>query len=494
MRSVHALPALLVTVLAGGLLAVPATAAPVYDEVSALIYDDTGDETSGQAGRDVSEAFVRSDPNTGRFYGTVTFAAAPTPAANAELRVFYGSWTPDDVCLSDVFVSAETAGAGRATARVADEASRGAVDIAPYDATERPPESAKVAGAEVSYSARSADLVGSEFTCAFVRVVAIGSPEQATTIYDVAGADTLYSDGDALLIADGNTVRLKKGKAGKVTFTIENLNEVTARQVKVAFTADKGVKLKKRSASISAIGPDQKAKVSVGVVSGKVGEREVRAKVTAPNSDVDYGFATVQVSPKPFTSTGSLAGTYQWGNTISPLVGWDIHGVFFVNKQYAYRGFPKRGVPSCSKVTAKPGGDGCVRYWYDKKKKRIQVDNERGTFKKGVISFGGEQYGLDLVSPRKGSKIDAHLQFIDSFGCPGVSCVSYSSTLDLNPNGTYDIGGSETGRYQVGKRGKTVFTDASGKKRTRTLSLGATKGKPNIDKRGLILDARYWYR
>lgn len=487
----------IITILiAGGLLAsVTTPASSAYQERGGYAYDREGDGPVPQ--RDLVWVEANNDPNEGRFWGYVEFAAKPTAARVAEYRVYYGKWDATrDECVSDVNISGRTARGGAAQSAAQVAVSRAVSKDAVSLGSGRAPARAEAKAKQVNFTVTSARAKGKQFDCVFARLVPVGAAADvpASRWYDGTDADDLTRNGPPELFATNATVRVKAKKWAVARFTVSNQGSSTARKVRARVTkVPNGMAVKRRVVTVKKIRPGGKVKASIRVRKAGPGTRTLRVRLTSPGSAPEMTSVSVQVSPKPPKRTRSLVGQYFWTTRISFGRGWDTDGIHFVNKRFAYRGLPPKGIPNCRKRTASATGDGCVPYWFNAKRNILQVDNERGRRIKGGFKFGGDTYVMRLRKPKPGSRLRVNLIHVDSMFCPGPGCTTWFTSFETWKNGRYRLNDAR-GRYRILPRGRVRLT-SGGQSEIRTLTLMTNnKGKPVPAKKGVFLGGTNYYR
>lgn len=484
--------------LAAGLFAgLPSAAGVVLPERNGGVSDPDDDGPHPQ--RDLVWVEASSDPNEGRFWGYVELAAAPTRDSVAEYRVYYGRWK-EGACHAEVRVSGRTAtGANRtlatATTSATAEVSDAAQPLSP--GTTRRGTSAAANAAKVRFTVQSAAARGTVLTCFWARLVEVGAQDEdpPSKVYDETGGEDLTpNDAPELWTSGTTTVRVPARRWRAVRVPVRNWGDSTARSVKAfVVKVPRGVRVRKRRVAVPKIRPDRSARARFVVWKKTAGTIRLKVRFTAARSKARIGHLAIQVAPKPPRHTRSLAGRYYWRTNITPGRGWDNDAVYFVNRRWAYRGRPTKGIPTCRRRTATATGDGCVRYWFNHRREVLQVDATRGRAIKGGVRIGRKAFVMRLLRPRPGARLRVRLVHVDSIMCPGPTCTVWSNSFETWRNGRYHLGGTQ-GRYRILNRGRIRLT-SGGRSQVRTLMLMTDRrGRAAPGREGVFLGGVNYYR
>jgi hypothetical protein len=317
----------------------------------------------------------------------------------------------------------------------------------------------------------------------------------------------------------------------RVTVRVRNVGTAVAKRLKLTVGKASGVRITPTRASWKrlAAGKSVTRRLTVRATGTRV--RTVRLRVTGSGKlsarvslRVTPRTATKRKpgkkqpgrkNPAPKPTAGPLAGRYFWGFKSQLDRGWDNYAVLFVDDRWAYVGFPKEGVPSCT--TAVTEGDGCRRYTLDAKSGALKVGELEGTWKGGDgLSFDGIHM-QELAFAKPGARYALSLQHKDFSGQCGfiTGCTTWSNYFALNAEGRFVSSGStisslgglgtpyvwsgafppdETGSYEILSRGRIRLTYLSGKVEVFTFGLGLDKqGRPAPATEGLLLGGTNFY-
>lgn len=457
-----------------------------------ILYDDIDGYPGPIAERDFFSVDVNHDATTGRVWGSYDLQGTPTPATAAYFRIWMGNTSGSD-CVAFALVGGSTVpGAGRVSARtVADVQESGTAS------TRRTRSAARNARALVTQPFDfTYDNLKAPATCFWFDIAAGGAAD--SPVYDTSAPKmgTLETIDPTTLMGSAQGQRVTKGKWTTVPVTVENTGGIPATGVTVTLRKTAKVKAKSSAVTLGTLQPGASAtaRFRVRLDAGKT--RYLGYDVTADDGvEIESGSVALAITPRPPKATKSLAGLYLWRSEILTGVrNWDNHGLFFVNKKYAYRGFPSSGLPKCRKVTATQSGDGCVRYWYDARSGKLQVDTERGKSlgPKGRptgVELDGDAYTFRLVMPRPGTRIAASLKHQEAYMCPGPACTTSTTTVSFGKDGSYG-----TGSYAIGRNGRITLSHADGTRTTATIWIQTDRrGKPQPTSEGIILgDVNYY--
>jgi hypothetical protein len=482
--------------LVGGLL-VPLGSSPASAALPSrgILYDDIDPSPRPIPERDLFSVDVQHDATTGRVWGTYDLQGAPTAATAATYRIWLGTTSGSD-CVAFALLGGSTVpGSGRASARPITDSQRTAAS------PQRTSPAARSARALVTGSFDlTSDLAKAPASCFWFDLAAggsVGAQVYDTTLPRTALLETI----DPTTLAETSEgVRVSKRAWAAVPVVVQNTGDVPATGVSVTLRATSRVKAKQTAVALGTIQPGASATATFRVRLTRGSSGSVSYDVTAEDGvETRRGSFEVATTPTPPKATESLAGLYLWRSRIQTgVTNWDNAGLFFVNRKFAYRGFPESGLPKCRKVTATLTGDGCVRYWYDARSRKLQVDTERGRSlgPKGRptgVKVGGDSFRSRLVMPRRGTRLAVSLRHQDAFGCPGAACTTSTTTVSFGKDGSYGLGAS-SGTYAIGRNARLVLQDVDGTRRTSSIWIQADRrGKPQPSRVGLILgDVNYY--
>lgn len=462
----------------------------------ATITSVSGDAAPSDAQR-IARVTVTQDLQANRVRAVATYRQVPTSAADSYAYVYLGSWTGNQ-CVRQVLIAGQAVGPDAGGSF--------------YNAQGNPSGGLGVtksrSGASLTItSAVNSRIRAGDWDCAYAATVATNGTEAYQTFYAV-DLTTTYVARPQISTVD-NIQGNYKGKWTTVSLDVYNKGRADARGAKIT-ASGKGLKFQRKTINLGTVGK-RSTKYGTRFKVKLNGKKSRRATFTfrAAGGATSRVNVTIAQKPKP-TRLKSLSGRYFWGNDPrNTRKGWDPRAVMFVNKKFAYVGFPPRGVPSCRKTTKN-----CKRYTYKGGRvkiagsKRVKVSSEG--FKRGRVHYS------PLSLPRKNSKLSATLIHQDFRGC-GVNpyCSTWTETLSMNKNrrfvitqtgiasigypgtGTISsrVGPNERGRYQVLSKGRIRLTYDSGKKVTKTIGIERdVRNKANPGGAGIVIGNVNYYR
>ncbi len=496
----HVLSAVAVVAL---MLAVVPSARAALVEGSA---DDPIDDNAGL--NDITHVLVDYDTG-GTVRATVTFRDAPDPTSNEVVTVLLGSGISGQDCTYP--------GSG-----VQAPVTGGTVDWQRFDASgnqtgQGADGTATVHGDAVTLSVSDPGLAGQQIACAETATRGldiIGDPYNLDTV----SAFPVSPPAPKLSLLDTIPVELGRGESRTGTITVANSGNLAARQVSVQIHGSRGLTVSPARWQLATVTAGAVSSRRVRVKLAHHGRATATASVTVTGGGQRISQVTHVHRPPPALAApapGQLPGRYFWGTNIDLTQSWDNRGVVFVNADWAYRGFPPHGIPSCPAAGIAHGsGDGCVRYRYNPHTRRVNVGGENGSLTDGSLQLGTQGYA-PLVIPRAGAVYDVSLLQQGYTGICPLSCVTYTDYLQLSADGAFSFGsqtigtlgfpgGSFTsgsvlppdqyGRYEVDRRGRLRLTFANGKVRTYTFAVQTNKrGRPDPHHSGLMLGGQNFY-
>lgn len=330
--------------------------------------------------------------------------------------------------------------------------------------------------------------------------------------------------------ATGLPKTVVRNRRYRVTVRVRNVGTATAKRLVLRVGKAPGVRVTPARATWKRLAAGKSVTRRITVRATTKRTRTVRLRVTGRVKL--SATATLRVAPKaakrrpskpkpkpskPTPVEAPLAGRYFWGFRSAIDRGWDNYAVLFVDDRWAYVGFPKEGVPTCT--TAVTEGDGCRRYTLDPKSGALKVGELEGTWKDGAsggLNFDGLHMS-ELAFAKPGARYTLSLQHKDFSGQCGfiTGCTTWSNHLALNAEGNFvssgstigSMGGSgspyvwsgafppdETGNYEILSLGRIRLTYLSGKVEVFTLGLELDKsGKPAPETEGLLLGSTNYY-
>lgn len=465
-----------------------------------ILYDDT-DVPSPIAERDWFSVDLNHDATTGRLWGAVELQGTPTAATASTFRIWLGNAEGSD-CRAFALVGGSTvAGAGRSSSSSSSSSRAVAsVDAARSSGSLAPARSSKArALVPVAFDFTTPDAAAPA-SCYWLDLAAGGAVD--SVVYDDANGRfaQLESIDPTTLEVNAEGQRVTNGAWVNVPVAVENSGEIPATGVVVTLRKTSKVQATRSTTMIGTMAPGATATANIRVRLVGGSSRSVSFDVSADDGvETASGSFLLATTPKPPKASASLAGLYLWRTQIlTGVTNWDNDGLFFVNKKFAFRGFPTAGLPNCRKVTATLTGDGCVRYWYDAKTRKLQVDTERGTSlgargRPDGVKVGKDSFTLELVMPKKESVLAVDLEHIDAFMCPGPACTTSTTTVALDRDRTFALGAA-TGTYAIGRNGLLTLTMSDGSRTASTIWIQADrKGKPQPTREGLIMGDTNYY-
>ncbi len=474
--------------LALSLLSLLAFAAPAVAEVRPGTVDDPDAATNG--GPNLLSAGVDYD-TAGAITARLTFDAAPPASSDALAAVVLGSRSFSGTCQT-AFAFGSGLGSASTTSRWSVGASGAAGDG-----------SRSLAGATLTIQASDPALAG-DLDCFAVRVVRASDGE---VVYDLAGTvDLKLPDGDG----DGVVDREDKCPAQAAPGQSDGCAPAPPPAPAPAPAPDpvpplpKATSLEKYDAAVAKCptkkGSKRTACLSRAKKSYKSGYALARKRAT--NRFLGKAFF------RPDIDVGGLCG------------GACLTGMVFVDDKWAYRGEPEDGpiLVRCAKVTAVGDGDGCLRYTLSKDRRSARVAGVAYRFTNGgkQITPSGDNGGplTRVAIPAAGTRVNAVIDNISSFGITGVNQTFSTSELTFAADGRFvgagtasgstgqgdfqstftAIGPERRGRYAFEPGGTLSFTYDDGRviRRSAFVAFGPKATLGNIARDGLFLDGSFY--
>lgn len=414
-------------------------------------------------------------------------------------------------------------------------------------------------GTSVTMSAAAPAFAGGGFDCAEVQT--LDAPEGGTaTLRDTVGFSSLVADpppappappapptpeptppappapkppkpAPALRVtATGLPKAVVRNRRYRVKVRVSNVGTAPAKRLKLTASKVSGVRLTPSRATWKRLAAGKSVTRRITVRATTKRARTVRLRVTgsgrlSATTSLRVTPKTVKRKPrkpkpkpsKPKPTEAPLAGRYFWGFRSSTNQGWDNYAVLFVDDRWAYVGFPKEGIPTCTVAVTE--GDGCRRYALDAKSGALKVGELEGTWKDGAsggLTFDGLRMS-ELAFAKPGARYTLSLQHKDFSGQCGfiTGCTTWSNYFALNADGKFvssgssisSMGGSgapyvwsgafppdENGSYEILSRGRIRLSYLSGKVEVLTLGLELDKqGRPAPATEGLLLGSTNYY-
>lgn len=425
----------------------------------------------------VDDLEVVQDVPKKRLVATVTYDAPPTAAQNSATFVFFGTWNAaKDACNPKMQLAAiaSSASASDATALYTNNKSAGTATRQLSGSTLRITLSGGAAG-NAGYDCIYSDSAAATEPLTWLMR---SSARDFTAEYEKAPKFDFYSS---------DLHAAYPGKWNKVTVTVRNEGDATARGLKVSASGAK-VKLKKKSFKPGNLAPGKRKTVTLKVkLSGK---KTRKLKVTAAATGGWKSSTSTKVGHRPRPKKlGSLSGRSYWANESVSRKGWTVHRLTFVNNNWVYTGSASK-VPACrAKVK------GCQKYAYSRNsgalrigKLRAKVNSEGIKVTKAGKKGAAKLNYQPLKTPKAGSRIAVKLKYTDFNGCGMTwSCSTWWQVLTLRKNGTFTrtysaihssgmpgnqtmvsvSGPNPSGKYKILKKGRIQlsYVDEKTKKR-----------------------------
>ncbi len=461
-----------------------------YPWRSVTMYDGWTDTGGPDDGAELTDASVRYDPTTGQVDWQLRswWATDPTFRYGGILGHWSaGSCVADIVVLhqggTDVWGVPNTSTNGMATSEIRTSTHGSAGSLRIHAAT---------------------GIKQSAVTCAEAKV----QSSSGSSTYDIVGPESLVTKPrprPVLAISSPAPVLGPRGKTVKVKITVKNTGSATADGVRLVVI---GGRPATKRFSLGTIAAHRSRTVKVKVA---IAKRKRNLTMTATARDALKMVRKIAVRPEIALAPGaSLAGRYFWHTETVSGQGWSNSGIAFVDKRWAYLGFPGAGLPRCTVQTSDGRSDGCVQYSW-KKGGVLRVGKVKGRYSGGLgLNLGGKGY-LRLGVPKKGARFNFTLVHKDFSGYyPNI--VTWSDYLSMSRNGRFirsstmigslgagspttwsSTSNSSKGTYAIGPRGRLTLRYADGAVRTSTMGLAYHKGRPDASY-GVMLGSTNFYR
>lgn len=289
-----------------------AVASPAQGSFLATATDPAGDVAV--PGRDLTDASLAYDRESGSLQGAVRFAGAP--AERSVVTLFMGVRTPTG-CNGYPAIGFGTFSdeSGASWLRLN---SAGATPTARGDAD-------KVGGGSRTqvFEAKDPAFVGGPWNCA---LAAVSEPGNAAVLYDTIGPMELVGQPELSIKVRGVPKEFKPDRRRRLRITVANGGDGPAKGVKLRLARAPGLRLERRSASLPTIAAGRRKTITVGVAlsgraetftellvkasAGKLVAREtVRLRLERPDRGGGGGSGggsrtCTRFSPDPFGDTG----------------------------------------------------------------------------------------------------------------------------------------------------------------------------------------------
>lgn len=344
--------------------------------------------------RDLRSADVYTDKAAGFVAAIGKFQAAPT-TADTSLAIYTGVLSGGTCTARQIVVAPTRGGKGGwitfdAAGNVTDSGTKGVV-------------STRVDKRTVVEANVGAFKTGT-FDCGFARVAS----DNGSTTYDLTGyvpfgevAQKLeFYFGSRFTGAESTPLHVGRvvGKKGKVRITVRNdivgldLSDITDATMGMAHPGHAKVK-----PSVAGLGTiesyDEKAATFAVTLTKR--KTAVLTWTAVGDYSVTNGTVTIHPSPAPLTWGTSLSGRRFWAET---SLDWERKGLWFVNKRFAYVGFPNGGRPTCTKASTK-----CKPYSYSKAKRKLVIGGKAAKVKGLGFTWNKHSY-RPLAVPKAGTR------------------------------------------------------------------------------------------
>ena len=499
--------------------------------------DASGDGTAGPS-RDVTAVQASYDDASGAIGFQITFAAPPSGSDSSLVGAAIGTKQTNGSCNTPwAFLLSSLSGTSASWVRNDGTGSGPSGGSTPT-----------LSGSTLSITASAPVLGGQAWNCAQVLV----TDSAVSTAYDRAGPFDIAAAAapppaqpapapqptpqpkpapkraQLAVNVTGIPTTIRRNRWMRLKVAVANPGSAAARKVRLAVGSARGVSARPRARTFKLIKAGKRSTATVRVKLTGRARRTTRLamKATAGKLVARQTLALrIGSPPKPAKgATGGLAGHYFWRTVTRADYAWENHGVAFLDGRWAYRGLPKGGLPTCTKVTAGVDAegnptDGCLTYTYDRHSGAVTLGGEQGRFdtSTGKLTLGSDDY-TPLAIPKPGTRYDVSLVNRGFSGFCGliVGCTTWTDYLTLRGDGQFalssqsvsSMGGSgvpftygwsappdQHGTYEVQSGGRIKLTFANGSVSVRTIGIGIGKdGKPDAAGVGLLLDDVNFYK
>jgi hypothetical protein len=310
-----------------------------------------------------------------------------------------------------------------------------------------------------------------------------------------------------LLVQAPQASSLTVGKPVKLTVKVTDRGHAPIHGVALLAKATKGITVKPAKVMVGKLNPGKK-KVEVFQVTATSTEvSKLTFVAKAPGEKTTDGVA-LKVAEEAKTS--DIVGRYFWNSSLILSTTY-LHGYYFVDEHWVYRGIPEGGLPVCTAQTATGEDDGCLPYTWDETTGALNIAGTAGEYKIGShgLKVGSDSFS-EAVPAAAGTKVDASGDYINGFGICPISCSFTTIELEMSSSGEFaraagvagffGEGGSygalppeDHGTYTVDQRGRVVFSYADGHAVTETIAFmldDANNPDPNY---GILLNDRAFF-
>jgi hypothetical protein len=314
------------------------------------------------------------------------------------------------------------------------------------------------------------------------------------------------SNGD-LVVQAPQASDLTVGKSVQLKVKVVDRGDAAIPAVVLLAKPSEGVTVKPAKVKVGKLTPGKK-KVEVFQVTATSTETSRLTFVAKAAGEK----ATDQVALKAVeeTKTSDIVGRYFWNSELILSTTY-LHGYYFVDEHWVYRGIPDGGLPVCTAQTATGEEDGCLPYTWDEATGALNIAGTAGEYK--VASHGlkvGADSFSEAVPAAAGTKVDASGDYINGFGICPISCSFTTIELEMSSSGEFaraagvagffGEGGSygalppeDHGTYTIDQRGRVTFNYADGHAVTETIAFmldDANNPDPNY---GILLGDRAFF-
>jgi len=355
----------------------------------------------------------------------------------------------------------------------------------------------------------SSTLGSTAWDCAYAITADAATGSTVYQTFPPVDMTVSYLPAPYLQIEADPTVGAKKKKWAKVRVHLYNSGDLPAQAVRATLRG-KGVKVKKKKLTFKKVKVDHGKTRTFKVRLKKMKKRKATLTVRGKGIKRRQKLLVLPIAKK--TVPKKLAHRYYWGWKSQTDRGWDNYGLYFVDKRWAYVGFPAKGLPK--KCSAKKKH--CKRYRYHPKTGKVKIGR-----KKAKVTSQGFTYrkvGYEpLTVPKKGKRFKVYLTHVDFSGCQALwsLCTTWTDTLYLdkkhrfilttssltsfgvpNVNQSFfsSIPPDQRGRYKVLKHGTIRLRYADGKKKTLPIGIQQdVRGKASAKYEGLVMGHTNYY-
>jgi hypothetical protein len=271
------------------------------------------------------------------------------------------------------------------------------------------------------------------------------------------------------------------GVPAKVKVKVANRGKKPIAGVVLVAKGSKAVKVKPAKVKVGKLKARQAKATTFTVTVSAAGKRKLEFVAKAPGRKQARKAVALRAgaAPQEEAKRSAIVGLYFW-NTYSMLMTTYMHGYYFVDEKWVYRGVPKEGLPACTAQTATGEEDGCLPYTWDEATGALNIAGVVGEYKVGSHALKvGEEYFGEAALPEPGTRIDASAHYINQYGLCPLTCTFVNVDLQMSSNGEFarasgvagffGEGGSygalppeDHGTYAIDPRGRITFTYADG--------------------------------